>query len=82
MQFISVLLDVTKVKYPIYIIYIYIHIYNIHINIYIYVYIYIYIYDQAVIDSETLYIYLVFTANKVLLHFKILVVFAFTLHIY
>ena len=57
MQFISVLLDVTKVKYPIYIIYI--HIYNIHINIYIYVYIYIYIYiyDQAVIDSETLYIY-------------------------
>ena len=42
MQFISVLLDVTKVKYPIYV---------------IYIYIYIYIYDQAVIDSETLHIY-------------------------
>ena len=37
--------------------------------------------DQAVVDSET-YIFKVFTVNKVLMHFKILVVFALILHIY
>ena len=33
------------------------------------------------VDSETLYIFYVFTFNKVLMHFKLLVVLAFILHI-
>ena len=38
--------------------------------------------DQIVVYSQTLYIFYMFTVNKVLIHFKILVVFAFILHIY
>ena len=37
--------------------------------------------DQAGVDSET-YIFYIFAVNKVLMHFKILVVFAFILDIY
>ena len=63
---------------------IYIHIYNMYIyilNIYTYIYwIYIYIYIYIHIYIYT-YIQ-VFTFNKVLMHFKILFVFAFILHIY
>ena len=38
--------------------------------------------DQIVVYSQTLYIFYMFTVNEVLIHFKILVVFAFILHIY
>ena len=37
--------------------------------------------DQAGVDSET-YIFYIFAVNKVLMHFKILVVFAFILDVY
>ena len=38
--------------------------------------------NQIVLYSQTLYIFYMFTVNKVLIHFKIFFVFAFILQIY